>query len=1094
MNENYKQFVDKLNAYIRKFYLYQLIRGLILFILIALLHYSLISGLEYFNYFDPKIKLFILIITVLLILFIFLYFLIKPLIKLTGIGKRLNYYEVSTLLSQSYPEIKDKLINIIELADESTPIYSGDLKKASIDQKINELKIFRFSDAIRFKDLKVIVTVFLSVIFLFAISYFKSPLFFTESSVRLVRFHQKFIKPAPFTFEFENTDLEIVTGESIELRLRCEGKKIPEMMYVNISGNNFLMGREGDVFKYTIENVNSSIWIYFTDMQYVSVTYKIAVLNKPFISSFSVEIKPPLYTNLSNETLCNVGNLKIASGTTVRWIFNTVDTDSVFLLFGDGIRISCTKSENAFELVKNIYNNTEYSIAVKNSKLSDENNLVYKIQTVSDLFPEIRVVQVRDSVDFKGFHFKGNIIDDYGFHQLAFNITIGGKDSIIQIPFIPFLLNQDFYYSFNFEQIKKFGKSFEYYFSVSDNDFVNHFKRSVSETFVFEFPDYQDIVLKENSDQSSIERLFEKSSELTEEIQKEFKNFRMKQISSELSEWDKFQFVKDMMSKKAELENVLNQINKQNKDANNFLNSFSAEKGEWLKKQEQIEQLLSEVFSDELKKLFAEFNELAKQFDSRLFEQLSKEMDLSLEDLTRQLDKNMELLKKMKVEQRVERVIQELKNLSESERKTVEKLNKRLDLIQAEQIERENQSLINNLQEDYKETLEFNQTLDKPMNLFNFDKDFSILKENYSKTLNEIQKGNKRKAVSGIEEHVKGIEELGLAMNQMLKNNKKKQNQENIDNLKQILDNLILLSFGQEKLLKNFVSVDYNNPLVNELKLRQKNIQNQVVFIKDSLYAISKRSPEIGSVINKEVLALESNISSSFNSLESGSIGGARMYQQYGITAANNLALFLSEALESIKDQQNRDQEGDSDQEEPGGKKSKAGIKNLKDSQNSIREQLQKMIEQMKKGDKEQLSKSIGQTLAQQEIMQQLIREMISGGSVGLKGSEQLKAIDQLLEQSRRELINKNISNELISRQNLILSKLLDAEKAEIERDFEDKRESNTAIDIEERNPEGYFEYKQRLKNEDETIRKESYKLRIFYDQKYKSFINQIKE
>jgi hypothetical protein len=330
-------------------------------------------------------------------------------------------------------------------------------------------------------------------------------------------------------------------------------------------------------------------------------------------------------------------------------------------------------------------------------------------------------------------------------------------------------------------------------------------------------------------------------------------------------------------------------------------------------------------------------------------------------------------------------------------------------------------------------------------------------------------------------------------MDQMLNRSKKDENKQNIEDIKQILENLILVSFDQENLMNSLSRIDFNNPLVNELKVKQKNLNSQIVFIKDSLYAVSKRSPEISSIINKEVLSLENNINSSLDNLDNGNIGGALMYQQYGITAMNNLALFLSEALENIKKQEENGQPGDGDCDKPGGKGSKPGMKSLKDSQSSIKEQLQKMIDQMKKGEMGNMSKSIGQTLAQQEMMQQLIREMLNGKSVGSKAGEQLKAIDQLLEQSRKDLISKNINSELINRQNLILSKLLDAEKSEIERDFEEKRESKTGIDIKNRNPESYFEYNKKLKNESELIKRNNYKLRSFYDQKYNQFINQIK-
>ncbi len=1093
MDNNYKQFVDKLNSYIKKFYLYQLIRGLILFILVALVYFSFISTLEYFNFFEPKIKFSIVVFTLILTLLIFVYFIAKPIVKLIGLGKRLTYYDVSSQVSSVYPEIKDRLINIVELANDNNSLYSNDLQNASIDQKIDELKIFRFTDAISFKDLKLIGGILVFGMTILSFVFIKSPEFFSESAVRLIHFQQKFEKPAPYVFMLENKDFEIITGESIELKLRCQGDDIPEMMFVNISGNNFLMNKVGDIYNYTIENLNSSVSIYFTDKKYVSEVYRITVLNKPFISSFTSEIKPPAYTNLSSEILQNIGDFKITSGTTITWTFNTVDTDSLTILFSDSSKISAVRRGNTFELSKSIFSDLEYRISIMNSRLKENNSLVYKIETISDLFPEIKVVQVRDSMDFKNYIFKGNIVDDYGFSKLDFNVNYEGKDSIFQVSFTSFLLNQDFFYSFNFDRLKDLGKSFTYFFSVTDNDYNNGYKRSISETFTFSFPDYKEIASKENSDMNEIDKLLEKSSKLTKEIQQDFENFKMKQINSELTEWEKFQTVKDIMSKKSELEDIINKLNQQNKEANNFQESFSEDKSDLLKKQEQIEQLLNEVFSDELKKLFEEFNELSKQFDMKKFDQLSKEMESNLDDMSKQLDKNLQLLNKMKVEQKAERIIKELKKLSESEKLIKEKIDKSSDLKIINQQEKDNFSLLKDLEIDYKDALEFNKTLEKPMNLFNFDNEFSGIKDNYNKVLTDLEKGNKRKASSSLENTVKTLDQLIFAMDQMLNSGKKKENESNVNDLKQILENLILVSFDQENLMKKLGRTDYNNPLINEMKVKQKNISIQVEFIKDSLYAVSKRSPEISSIISKEMLSLESSVGYSFNNLESGNIGGALMYQQYGITAANNLALFLSEALENIKKQEQEGQPGEGECEKPGGKGSKPGMKKLKDSQSSIKEQLQQMIDQMKTGDMGKMSKNIGRTLAQQEMMQQLIREMLNSKSVGSKAGEQLKIVDLMLEQTRKDLINKNITSELMNRQNLILSKLLDAEKSEIERDFEEKRESKTAIDVKKVNPEDYFEYKNKLKNENELIKRNNFKLRSFYDQKYNQFLNQIK-
>lgn len=1092
MEKNYKQFVDKLNAYIRKFYLYQLMRGFFLFVLVFLAYYSFITVLEYFNYFDPGVKLVILLVTLFFTGVIFFYFVLTPIIKLLGLGKQLSYYDVSDRLSTSFPDIKDKLINIIELESDNKTVYSDNLKRASIDQKIDELKVYQFGDSIRFKDLQRIFILFCVISVAVFIAFIKFPSYYTESSARLIHFKQKFEKPAPFIFKLENSKLRIVSGESVELKLRCIGKEIPNTMYVNFGGNNFLMDKKGDYYLYTLENLNSSLTVFFTDKKYVSEEYNITVINKPFISSFDVEVQPPVYTNLPMEKIHNVGDIKVAVGTSVKWYFKTSDTDSLFLVFSDSSKVAAKRVNEVFEVQKVVKSDIGYKVLVKNSFIGDENNLVYKIQVINDLYPEIRVVQMQDSVDFKIRHFKGNIVDDYGFHQLGLNVSVDGKDSLFAIPFVPFMLNQDFYYSFDFESVKKFGKSLKYYFAVYDNDYINRFKKSISETFTFTFPDYSEILAKESSDQSSLDLLFKKSNKLTEEIKQEFKDLKLKQINSELSEWDKFQMVKDIMSKRTELESVLDQIQQQNKDANNFLKSFSDEKTDILKKQEQIDGLLKDVFTDELKKLFEEFNELAKQFDSKKFDQLSKGMDNRLDNLSKQLDKNLQLLKKMKVEQKVQRVIDGLKKLSLTERQIVERVEKKDDIKKIGVDEKENSVLVDDLSKDYDGAREMNKELEKPIKLFDFNTEFSGIRSNYNKVLENIERVNKRKTVSEIQNNTKSIDQLAFAMQQMISTLKMQQNRENVEALKQVLNNLITISFEQENLLKKYSFVDFNNPLVNELKVRQKDLGGRVSFVRDSLYAMAKRSAAVGSVVNKEVLNLENSTNSAFENLESGNLGGARMYQQYGITAANNLALFLSEALESIKEQEKNSQPGDGDCENPGSK-SKASMKSLKESQMSIKEQLQKMIDEMKKGDGRQLSKSVGQTLAQQEMMQQLMREMINSGSLGTKASDQLKIIDQLLEQNKRDLINKNINSEIVNRQNLILSKLLDAEKSEIERDVEDKRESKTALDVKKNNPEGYFEFGTKNGREREVIKRDNFRLRNFYDQKYNSFINKVK-
>ena len=124
-------------------------------------------------------------------------------------------------------------------------------------------------------------------------------------------------------------------------------------------------------------------------------------------------------------------------------------------------------------------------------------------------------------------------------------------------------------------------------------------------------------------------------------------------------------------------------------------------------------------------------------------------------------------------------------------------------------------------------------------------------------------------------------------------------------------------------------------------------------------------------------------------------------------------------------------------------------------------------------------------------MMQQMLREMMNNGSVGSEGKKTLQQIDDMLEQNRKELMSKSINAQTLKRQNLITTRLLEAEKSEIEREYEDKRESESAEDFYS-NPMQFFEYNEKENYSIEYLNKNSHKLNNFYNQKYKQYLNNI--
>jgi predicted transcriptional regulator len=118
----------------------------------------------------------------------------------------------------------------------------------------------------------------------------------------------------------------------------------------------------------------------------------------------------------------------------------------------------------------------------------------------------------------------------------------------------------------------------------------------------------------------------------------------------------------------------------------------------------------------------------------------------------------------------------------------------------------------------------------------------------------------------------------------------------------------------------------------------------------------------------------------------------------------------------------------------------------MQSMQKSLQQQLEKIMQMMKQGDQgKAMQNELGKAISQQEAMHNMLQKMMNQGQVGSNAYETLKQADQLLDKVREDILRNNISNSTIERQKQIMTRLLEAEKAENERDLEEKRKSDSA-------------------------------------------------
>jgi len=1090
MSKKFNILVDKLNSFKLKYYTYKLLKGVVITFLLLLVIYTGFSLIEYFVYLSSEVRKVVFFGFLIFSGLLILQFIGIPLLKMFHVLKPIDLKATTKIIQNHFSGIEDRLLNIIELNDLPQNQYSNELILASIDQKIEQLKVFDFNEAVQFKNVKYIL-IYLLISVLISLGIFISNRnVFIESTNRLVHFNTTFVKPAPFTFKLENTELQVKKGDSYLIKVLVEGEEIPEIVYINIEGNNYLMKTSSaGSFEFEMISVINQVKFYFTDLKFNSEKYDLKLLPKPGITQFKTIITPPAYTALQSQVLDNIGDLQIPNGTKVEWNFNGIDIDSVFVMIQDSVKSKAINTNGNFILSSNIYKSTNYNVYIQNAVTQPELALSYSIEVIPDLFPEIDVVQMIDSLQLTRYYFKGIIGDDYGFSNLRFHFNIDNSDSTIAIPFVRLLTDQEFYFAFDFMDLKHTEGIVSYYFSVTDNDAINNYKTTTSDNFTFQFPNRDEILAKDKEQFEALQENIDKSRELAKEIKNDLNNLQLKNMDTNVSEWEKSQMVSDIISKQNELEKLYDQIKQDNENLNNYLNSFDQQNQAIQEKQKQIEELLNEVFTDELKKLMEEFNKLADEFNSQKLNQLSEDMNLTLEDLEKQLERNLEMLQKMKVEQKLQDVIDKVNEIAKEEEKLAEEIDENRNFEETNEKVSKHQEQTKQLEKEINDALELNKELKKPMNFDDFDEEFEQVDKSFEDSKNELNKKNKKKSEENIKKSSEKLQNMAFGMQQMLDMNTQEQNMENISNLKQILSNLIFLSFGQENVLAELNGIADKDPALFQLNKDQKRIFEQSKIVKDSLYTLAMRTPQITSMVNNELLAIEINLKKANEQMQEALFPNARVSQQFVVTSLNNLALMLNEALENLEEQMANAQPGDQECENPGNGKS--GMNMLKQSSESIKEQLQKMIEQMKNGNQQNMSQQMGQSLMQHEMMQQMLREMMNNGSVGSEAKKQLQQIDNMLEQNRKELMNKSINAQTIARQNQITTRLLEAEKAELERDFEDKRESETADEFYS-NPIKFFEYKEKENFSIEYLNKNSHKLHNFYNNKYKQYLKNI--
>ena len=1123
--------LSNLDAFIRKYYKSRLIKGLLYTIALLISIFLIAVVIEYFGYLSPTLRTIFFWSYILVALLIIIFYDVIPLTKMFRLGKTISYDEAARIIGNHFPEIQDKLLNLLQL-QKLENASTNDLLLASIRQKTDQLSPFPFHQAVNLKANKRYVKYAAIPLAILLILLIIIPSFVTEPSKRFVNYSTFYEKPAPFAFVVENASLEVPQQDDFLLSVSIVGDAVPKEAFILIDGKQFrLQPKDKSHFSFLFKQVRQSLDFSLYAAGVTSLLYHLQVFPKPVVANFQVALSYPSYTALEASLIDNEGDLSVPLGTSIKWIFQTHDVDSLFFITDSTSHVYTPDAHGRVSILWRAMKSIKYAFFASNNKSNPSDTLSYSVSVIPDGFPSIAVLEMQDSMLEDRRFFQGRIKDDYGFSKLDFKLIVtNDKDSSSNRSItLPVTLksgaSQEFFFAYNFAELSIIpGDHIQYFFEVWDNDAINGPKVSSSQHFDIIIPTDEELqqVLDQNFDDA--QKQAQQSVSELKKAQEEINELMRKLIDKKELNWQDKKQLQQLADMQKQIKESLSKMQQQLKENNRLEQKYREQNEQIMEKQRELDRLLNEVLNDEMKEMLQEIDKLMQEMDKKKVQEQLENIKLDNEQLEKQIDQNIDLMKHLEMEKKVQDAINKADNLAEKQRQLSDKTesskkdDKESLQRQQEDLSKEFQSLKNDIKEIQKGYKEI-----EPNHEFKLDEELQKkIDDEQNEAQKQLNKGNKKEASKQQKSASDDLSKLSEQLAEQEMQMEQEDLAEDSEMIRRLLKNLVHLSFNQEGLISKVQSTYIQDPQYQKIILDQNTIKGDFRNVDDSLRAVAKRQINVASAITKELSEVNTNIAKSLSSLlefnqtfyaNAKNINASRS-MQYSMTSLNNLALVLAESLDQMQNQmrqnQQQQQNGNCKRKcnntkqgscsKPG--KGKPSAKSMKQMQDELNKQMESLKKQLDKqgnkpgrkrlGDKSGMSEEFAKMAAQQEMIRRMMQEYGQEIKQDNAGNGKLaREIDEMMrqmEQTETDLVNQTISQQTIRRQQQIMSRMLEHEKAEMQREKEERRQSHEATQQFQPSPADLQKFKKLQQSNTELFQSTPPTLSNFYKSKVDNY------
>ena len=1001
----------------------------------------------------------------------------RPALKTLGILRSVDDFELARIVGASFPQIHDRLLNILQLHQEivaGKSLYSPELVDASFQDLAQNIRDVDFTVSIDASPVVRSTKLFAVSVFGSALLVFTSPGQFVDALFRIAHFNSEFISPAEFALKVSPGNSEVIKGQTVQIAVRIQTVHLlPEVahqhaldLFWRLEGTQSFEHAElrpdsAGTYKTTFQNIRGTTEYYATISNAESPRYKLSVVDRPVFRSFQVRLEYPGYTKLPPKAQDEfIGEVTALAGTKITLSgIASKDLHGGSVVFGAGKPLPLAINNQKFSATFRLETETDYHVQVNDTEnLVNADPIRYQLKIIPDESPTVALLQPGRNIDLTGDPFLRLLIhakDDFGISALRIGYRMvhsryekpwdsprfvsiaipAGNSTELELP-----------YTWDLTPLHLVPEDVvEYFAEAFDNDAVRGPKTGKSQTFLIRLPSLDEVFAEVDKTHEvsldDMKQALQDAKQLKEKI--ESVNQDMKKNKE--MDWQQQKKLEEMSKKYQELQkkldNVQNKLNEmvQKMDQQNVLSK------ETMEKYQELQQMFEQLNSAELQQALKQMQQAMQNLNKEQLQQAMQKLTFSEDQFRQSIERTIELLKRIQIEQKIDEarkraqdleqtqkeLSQETSKAANDEQKRNELAKKQNDLAEKQrQLERETADVQKRMEEFFAEMpAERMQQLNAKMQA-------QQLGQTMNQASQQMQAGQMQQAEQSQQQVEQQLQDQSKEIQSIQQEMLQKQMQQTLNALRRATNDMLELSKREESLKQEAQAAPTNSP-----QLRQ-NAQDQMRAMQDmqnvirGLGELSKRSfavtPEIGRSIGEAMAHMQGSL----EALEGRNGYGASQEEGLSMSSLNKTATQLQGAMQNLM--------------QAGGSGGMGGLMQqlqmMAGQQQSINTQTQSM----------QQAAEAARLAVEQEAVRKSLEQLNQEAQASGEQKKMLGDLDKIAEEMKevvQNLAQNNVNPETLRKQERILSRLLDASKSMRERDYEKKRKATTGTQVVRRGP-----------------------------------------